>query len=205
MASPGFSRQPSGDDDVSPGLPFGATRERDPGFFASLGSGTVLGQLRMMALALVVAPVLILAISPMIVRSPEDGDGEPGTLPLLLCVPLLLGALVAVVVGPRTPKPLPPGLEDGRAAELAREQFQHAVLMRYALAEGTILLGLPLAIVAESEAVFVFGFVLGWPALVWLALPTQGMVERVRRRLESRGARSHLWAALLAQGPPPRR
>ncbi|NEA27480.1 hypothetical protein G3I70_34030, partial [Actinomadura bangladeshensis] len=67
-----------------------------------------------------------------------------------------------------------------------------------------ILIGLPLAMVAHSEAVFVAGFAIGYPLLVWLALPTRGGVDRMRRRLESQGAESHLWAVLLAAPAPPR-
>ncbi|MFC5749663.1 hypothetical protein [Actinomadura rugatobispora] len=194
MASPRFPQQPP-EDDVPGGPLFGAGRDRAPGYLASLRSGTVLGQLRTLALVLVVAPLLILAISPLIVRG---GDGGDGVLPLLLCVPLVAGALVTVAVGPRTPRPLPPGQDRERAAALALVQFRQAVLVRYALAEGVILLGLPLAIAAETVLVFLAGFVLGYPLLLWLALPTAGMVERIRRRLEARGAQSHLWAALLA-------
>ncbi|XVQ07780.1 hypothetical protein ACQP1W_35095 [Spirillospora sp. CA-255316] len=196
MASPRFPQQPP-EDDVPEGPLFGAGRDRAPGYLASLRSGTVLGQLRTMALVLVVAPLLILAISPLIVRG-DGGDGGSGAVPLLLCVPLVLGALVAAAVGPRTPRPLPPGQGREQAAALALVQFRQAVLLRYALAEGVILLGLPLAIAAETEMVFLVGFVLGYPLLLWLALPTAGMVERIRRRLEARGVQSHLWAALLA-------
>ncbi len=56
----------------------------------------------------------------------------------------------------------------------------------------------------HSELVFVAGFAVGYPLLVWLALPTRGGVERMRRRLESQGAESHLWAVLLAAPPSPR-
>jgi hypothetical protein len=196
MASPRFPQQPP-EDEVPEGPLFGAGRDRAPGYLASLRSGTVLGQLRTMALVLVVAPPLILAITPLIVRG-GDGDGGSDAVPLLLCVPLVLGALVAAAVGPRTPRPLEPGQEREQAAALALVQFRQAVLLRYALAEGVILLGLPLAIAAETELVFLAGFVLGYPLLLWLALPTAGMVERIRRRLEARGAQSHLWAALLA-------
>lgn len=80
--------------------------------------------------------------------------------------------------------------------------FRQAVLVRFALAEGVILLGLPLAMVGHSELVFAAAFVLGYPLLVWLVLPTRGGVERMRRRLEERGAESHLWAVLLAAPAP---
>ncbi|MGK5555112.1 hypothetical protein ACSNOI_26205 [Actinomadura kijaniata] len=70
----------------------------------------------------------------------------------------------------------------------------------FAPAEGVILLGLPLAMVSRSEAVFAAGFLLGYPLPLWLALPTARTVETIRR-LEAGGAGSRLWAALLSPGP----
>ncbi|QKW36502.1 hypothetical protein HUT06_22820 [Actinomadura sp. NAK00032] len=199
MAPPPFSmyspRSPDGDGgpDVAP--VFGAGPGDDPGYLASLRAGTELGRLRAMMLVLLAAPVLILAIMPLIV---EDGHGDA---PPWLYAPLAAAALVALAAGPRAPRPIPPGAAPADPAVAARAAllvFRQAVLLRFALAEGVILLGLPLAMAGHSEALFLAGFAAGYPLLLWLALPTRGGVERMRRRLEARGAESHLWAVLLA-------
>lgn len=181
---------------------FGAGPGDDPGYLASLRSPrarrTELGRTRLMMLALLAAPVLILAITPLIVA--EDGRDAP---PPWVYAPLAAAALLALLAGPRTPRPLDPGLEPGPAARAALAGFRQAVAVRFTLAEAVVLAGLPLAIVARSELVFVAGFAAGYPLLLWLALPTRGGVERLRRRLEERGAESHLWAVLLAAPPAP--
>lgn len=184
-------KTPDGDGgpDVAP--VFGAGSGDDPGYLASLRSGTELGRMRTMMLVLLAAPVLILAITPLIVQGGEDA-------PPWIYLPLVAAALAALVVGPRAPQPMAPGSEPRHAARTALMMFRQAVLLRFALAEGVILLGLPLAMVGHSELVFVAGFAVGYPLLLWLALPTRGGVERIRRRLESGGAESHLWAVLLA-------
>lgn len=194
-------KTPDGDgSDVAP--VFGAGPGDDPGYLPSLRGGTELGRLRAMMLVLLAAPVLILAIVPAIVQ------GE-GATPPWIYLPLAAVALVALVAGPRAPRPMEPGTDPRAAARTAAIMFRQAVLVRFALAEGVILTGLPLAMVGRSELVFVAGFAVGYPLLIWLALPTRGGVERLRRRLEARGAESHLWAVLLAApastgGPPPR-
>ncbi|MFF5259578.1 hypothetical protein ACFY4C_11585 [Actinomadura viridis] len=199
MAPPQFPIHPSGPAGSGrPGIPearYGAGRGQDPGYLASLRSGTVLGRLRARMLVLVLAQPPILAISPLIVRAAEGRFG--GAVPWLY-VPLVLSALLAVAAGPRTPRPMAAGLPPERAAELALLQFRQAVLVRYGLAQGVILLGLPLAMAGGSDTLYLTGFSLGYPLLLGLALPTAGTVERIRARLETGGAESHLWAALLA-------
>ncbi|WP_034485138.1 hypothetical protein, partial [Actinomadura oligospora] len=167
----------------------------DPGYLASMRPpATALGQLRLMVSALLTAPVLILAISPMIVRT---GPGRLGDLAPLLLLPVLAGAIAAAVLGPRAPRPLAPDQDGEGTARKAIMQFRQAILFRYALAEGTILAGLPLAMIGRGVWVFVFAFLVGYPILVWLTLPTRTRVEAVRRRLESAGQPSHLWSELL--------
>ncbi|MFI0353655.1 hypothetical protein [Actinomadura sp. 9N407] len=190
------------DDGTSLEPRYGAGREQDPGYLASLRGGSVLGQLRRMWLVLVIAPVLILAISPLIVQG--TGDLFGGAVPWF-CLPLVAAAAAAAVIGPRTPRPMPPGSPPPKAAAAALMNFRQALLVRFALAEGVIVLGLALATTARSEAVFVAGFVLGYPLLLWLSLPTAGRIEGIRRRLEAQDAESHLWAALLATAQPPDR
>ena len=180
----------------------GAGAGDDPGYLASLRSpryrSTELGRLRFLMLVLAVAPVLILAITPVIVPVGAD-DPAPW-----LFAPLVAIALTALLVGPRTPRPMAPEDVPAVAARTALGLVRTALMVRFALAEAVILVGLPLAIVGQSPLVFAAGFVVGYPLLLWLALPTRGGVERLRRTLEARGAESHLWAVLLApQSPPP--
>jgi hypothetical protein len=190
-------RSPEGDGGPDMAPVFGAGPSDDPGYLASLRGRTVLGRMRLVMLVLLAAPLLISALTPLIVQ-----DGEEGAAPWLY-LPPVAAALLALLAGPRAPRPIPPG--GGPEAEPAAVlmAFRQAVLLRFALAEGVILLGLPLAMIAHSELVFAVAFVLGYPLLVWLALPTRGGVERMRRRLEEQGAESHLWAVLLAAPADP--
>ncbi|MFD0905797.1 hypothetical protein [Actinomadura sediminis] len=209
MAPPPFSMyspKGPGDDgaaDVTAGLApvYGAGPDDDPGYLASLRGGTVLGRLRAVMLVLLAAPVLILAITPLIVDEGDGGRaGDGGPWPYLVLAVLALPALLA---GPRTPRPMPPGGTRGDAAGRALLLFRQAVLLRFALPLGVVLAGLPLAMVGHGELIFVAGFAAGYPLLAGLALPTRGGVERIRRRLEAHGAESHLWAVLLAPQPGP--
>ncbi|MEU5880795.1 hypothetical protein [Spirillospora sp. NPDC047279] len=202
MAPPQFSKYSPGSHPGEGGPAvepvYGAGRADDPGFAASLRTPTVLGRLRVMMLVLLVAPVLIGLIAPLIVR---DGQGRLGDAPWWFYAPVVLVALLAALAGPRLPRPMSPGQDREQAVHTAMLAFRQAILQRFALAEGVILLSLPLAMIGHSELLFVAGFVLGYPLLIWLALPTGGTVERIRRRLESAGAESHLWAGLLAAPP----
>ncbi|MFC0041065.1 hypothetical protein [Actinomadura rayongensis] len=189
-----------GDDgDVEP--VYGLGPADDPGFFASIRTRTHLGQWRMTAVVLILGPALILAVSPLIV---QEGDSKLGVVPAWVpWLPPVLAALAAAFLGPRLPRPLPPGLGRAEATRLAVVQARQGTLVLFALTEGVILCGLPLAMVARDEWIFVLAFVLGYPQLIWNLLPTAGTVERVRRRLEAGGAESHLWSGLLAPLPVP--
>ncbi|WP_019633826.1 hypothetical protein [Actinomadura atramentaria] len=197
-----YSPTPPDDGDDGGGAPVPVlTAADDPGFAASIRTRTLLGQWRFTAVALMVAPVLILVVSPLIVR--EGPSLLAGSLAWVPWTPPVLAALAAALVGPRLPRPLPPGLAPARAARLATLQARQATLVRFALTEGVILCGLPLAMIAREELVFVLAFVLGYPQLVWQILPTTAAVERLRRRLEAGDAESYLWSGLLAPVPRP--
>ncbi|MFC4049607.1 hypothetical protein ACFOY4_07940 [Actinomadura syzygii] len=200
MAPPPFSKYspdaPEGGGGPAAAPVFGAGPGDDPGYLASLRGRTELGRMRLLMLVLAAAPVLVLAITPLIVAG---GPDDPALWPF---APLVAAAAAAALAGPRTPRPMAPEDDQGRSAATALALFRQALLSRFALAEAVIVLGLPLSIAGKSELVFAAGFVLGYPLLLWLALPTRGGVERLRRRLESRGAESHLWAALLAEPVP---
>jgi hypothetical protein len=175
-----------------PDAPYG--RSDDPGLLASLGTGTPLGRLRRVMLVLMVAPVLVLALAPLVVR---EGGSRLGDLPLWTFLPPLALALVALAAGPRVPRPLRPGPDPDWTGQAALAAFHQAILLRFALGEAAVILGLPLAVVAHSEMPFLVSFAAGYPLLVWLALPTTGTVERIRLRIEAAGADSRLWESLL--------
>lgn len=203
MYSPGSSKGP-GESSLEP--LFGSGPSADPGYLASLGSGTYLGQLRLVMLALAAAPVLILAIMPLIIQE----GGRLGDLPPMFDIPAWaylpspVLALVAALLGGRTPGPLPPGAPTPTlAADTALVMFRQALLLRFAMAEAVILAGVPVSLLVRSEVPFVVGFVCGYPLLIRLALPTRSLVERIRERLESGRLHSHLWPALLATPPRP--
>jgi len=199
MAAPQFPMYSpeSGGTGGSPVEPlFGSGPDSDPGYLATLqGPPTTLGMLRRTMAVLTAAPVVILALVPFIVHG---GRGMFGPLTYWAFIPLAAGFVVAVVAGTRVPRPLTPGRSPAQSAAEAAMAFRQAVLLRYALSDGLVLVGLVLAIVTHGKWAFAAGFVLGFPLLVVLAVPTRGMVERMRRRLERDGAESHLWAVLLA-------
>jgi hypothetical protein len=210
MAPPQFPRYspgPSRPDESFAEPLFGSGPEADQGYLGSLRPGpqTMLRQLRATMLTLVIAPLVIAAIVPFVVR---DGKSRFGDLPEWVFLPLVLAFGVALVVGLRVPRALPraPDREQDprRTAELAALVFRQALFLRFALSDAVILLGLPLAVISHSEMPFAVGFVLGYPLLIALALPTKGTVERMRRRLEAAGTESHLWAVLLAPANAPR-
>jgi hypothetical protein len=180
------------------GLPaprFGAGPESDPGYLGSLGTGTMLAQLRVTFLALAAMPLVVVGLSPAIIKI-ETGHLALSPVWATFAV-ALLGAF-ACILAPRVPARLGPGLEPSQAAAASSVSFRSAVLLRFAHAEGVILGGLPLSMASDSLTPMLLAFALGYPLLIVFALPTRATIERIRRRMESGGAQSELWAALLA-------
>jgi hypothetical protein len=173
----------------------GAGPEGDPGYLGSLGTGTMLAQLRMTFLALAAVPLVVVALSPAIIKI-ETGHLALSPLSAVLAVVVL--AVLAVCLAPRVPGSLRSGLDPTQAAAASSVSFRSAVLLRFALAEAVILGGLPLSMASDSLTPMLLAFALGYPLLIVLALPTRATIERMRRRMEAGGAESELWAALLA-------
>ncbi|ROO88472.1 hypothetical protein EDD29_6141 [Actinocorallia herbida] len=182
--------------------------QSDPGFAASLRTPTVLGNLRRSFLMLSVMPVVVFALSPFIVRI-ETHILDTPPLWSAAAVPLL--ALAVLWLAPRLPLPLPPrgtdllvapgktdaaGNADERAARRVSDAFRGALFLRFALTEGVVLAGLPLAMASDSLLPMALAFGFGYPLVLTLALPTRGTIERIRRRLGPE-ADGRLWAALL--------
>ncbi|MEO5876239.1 MAG: hypothetical protein ABIS86_24395 [Streptosporangiaceae bacterium] len=182
----------------SAGLPvprLGAGPESDPGYLGSLGSGTMLAQLRATFLALAAVPLVVVGLAPYIIRIET---GHLALSPKWATLAVLVLAAAAAVLAPRVPGRLRTGLAPNEAAAASSVSFRSAVLLRFTLAEGVILGGLPLSMACDSLTPMLLAFVLGYPLLIALALPTRSTIERMRRRMESGGASSELWAALLA-------
>jgi hypothetical protein len=176
----------------APGAGPGAGAEVDPGFRASLSHRTPLGTLRMLALSLAAAPLLIGVIVAIIVVPAES------VLPPLLPYAVIAGSgLVSVAIGRMVPRPLDPMAESDQTGRAAVAAFRQAMMIRFASAEATVLVGLPMCFLVGSPLPYAASLAIGFPLLVWLVVPTRAMIENVRRRLEERGAVSNLWTGLV--------
>lgn len=169
----------------------------DPGYLASLRTPSTLGTLRRSLLMLSLVPVVVLALSPFIVRI-ETHTLDTPPLWSAAAVPALALAVLWLVA--RLPLPLQPGYPD-RTAQRVWEAFRGALFLRFALTEGVVLAGLPLAMAADSFVPMALAFVLGYPLVLAFAVPTRGTIERIGRRLGP-DADGHLWTALLAPYEP---
>ncbi|GAA3203823.1 hypothetical protein [Actinocorallia longicatena] len=170
----------------------------DPGFFSSLGSGSMLGQLRLTFLALMPMPVLVAAMSPFIVRIETHHLDAP---PVWAEAAVIALALAVLLVVRRLPPPLSPDLAPDRVAAAASSSFRATLFLRFAMTEAVVLAGLPLSMVSDSLVPMTVAFGLGFPLMLALSLPTRGTIERIRERLEHNGLTTDLWATLLGPFP----
>lgn len=172
---------------------------QDPGYLGSLTTQQPpLTLVRHVALALVTSPALLWLVVPVL---DLEASGTP-PWGLLLVTLMVAGALVAAWLVPQMVEPLEPGTGVDAAEGVAVATFRRQVLLQIAAAEAPVVAGFLLAWVADSLLLWCAAFLLGWP-LVLICLPTTTTVERMRERLEAKGADSHIWAALLrAPGAP---
>jgi len=175
--------------------PPGAGPEGDPGYLASLRTGTLLAQLRRAFLGLLAVPVGVLALSPYIMRIETHTVDTP---PLWACAVVPVAAVCALLLARRMPTALPNRAEPGGSRPDASESFRGSLFLRFALTEGVVLLGLPLSMAADSFLPMALAFGLGYPLVLTMAVPTRSTIERIRARLEADGASSDLWTALLS-------
>jgi hypothetical protein len=179
-------------------LPDDSALQGDPGYLASLGSGSMLGQLRVTFLALLLMPVLIAGVSPLIVRiETQHLDTSPWWAEAAIAVL----AVAVLLVARRLPPALSPDLPPDRVPTAASNSFRATMFLRFALTEAVVLAGLPLSMASDSLAPMAVAFVLGFPLMLLLATPTRGTVEAIRVRLERNGLETGLWATLLAPFP----
>jgi FtsH-binding integral membrane protein len=174
---------------VVPAHPFpDAGPEDDPGYLASLRTGTLLAQLRRAFLGLLTVPVGVLALSPYIMRIETHTVDAP---PLWACAAVPLAAVGVLLAVRRMPGALPPGAG-------ASESFRAALFLRFALTEGVVLFGLPLSMASDSFLPMALSFCLGYPLVLSMGIPTRRTIERIRTRMEAGGTATGLWAALLS-------
>ena len=136
----------------------------------------MLAQLRVTFLALAAMPLVVVGLSPAIIKI-ETGHLSLSPLSATLAVAVL--AVLALLLAPRVPGRLRAGLDPSQAAAASSVSFRSAVLLRFALAEGVILGGLPLSMASDSLTPILLAFVLGYPLLIVLALPTRATIERI--------------------------
>lgn len=135
------------------------------------------------------APVLLLVLLGTVLGMPE---GNPPTAwVVVLALALSTSFLLAETIGFRTTA-LPTELAPEEAARISAGRFRQLLIIRFAIAETPILLGLVFSFAADNLWLYIFGLVLGWPMLAFLTWPSSRNLEKVRRQLESGGARSYL-------------
>ncbi|HSF26458.1 MAG TPA: hypothetical protein VLC50_02970 [Actinomycetes bacterium] len=176
----------------------GSTRNSaadDPGYLRSITSKTVLGQFRLIMVAILLVPIAVIGLVPLVA-----GVGASPVLyvvlpPLLAISGFVMARMLVLRSAPPLPVRLPHGEDHGATAVAALRQ---ATYLPLALTEAPLLIGFMLSVVAGSTLPYLAGFVVGWPLMVVASLPTHTRIERIRASLESQGATSHLWDVLLS-------
>ncbi|MGH3343293.1 MAG: hypothetical protein ACRDPK_10505 [Carbonactinosporaceae bacterium] len=168
----------------------------DPGYTESLSTGTPLAAIRRLGFLAVAAPVLVFLLLPLVVH-----DGQTPTWTMVL--PVLAGAappfwlhLVGFGV-----QPLEPDVSERAAAERSLAALRGTMGERLAITALPLAVGLVLTFIGSSLLPYALGFLVGWPQML-RATPTTQVIERLRAHLESQGASSRLWEALLAKAMP---
>lgn len=177
------------------------TKVDDPGFFRSIATQSMIGRLRLVSLAMLVAcgPLTIVGF----VASPLEGRLVDPFALMFLAVGL--GGVVVATVLPV------PALEVDTPPEEAQRQslatVQSRTFLRAALCEASMILGFVASMVTmESPVVpLVGGFLISVTSLLLVAVPGIGVLGRIQDQLERKGATSYMWDALLhVPGEPTR-
>ncbi|MCK5891378.1 MAG: hypothetical protein P1U38_06860 [Aeromicrobium sp.] len=143
-------------------------------------------QFRVLALALVTAPlVVLLAVAFAVTPAEED---LPVAVAAAAIAVVAAGWVLAQVRGYRV-APLAPG--EDRATALAR--FRESMVLRFVLTEAPIILGLAAAFVLPYGIwTYAAVLVVGLPSMLLHVWPSRRVVDRVATRLESGGVPSGL-------------
>ncbi|GLU48884.1 hypothetical protein Nans01_32350 [Nocardiopsis ansamitocini] len=171
--------------------------EADPGFLASLGgSATPLSVLRLLSVAMAGVIPLITGVMVVVIGV------EFAFTPIAIALPAVgLGAVAAAFL--LRPAPLDTDLTPGAAGHQAVLRANSTTLVRLALCEAAVMLGLVGAFLGEmSLTPLLAGAVISLLGMAMVALPTRSTIEEYRERLESRGATSYLWNGLTDPDRP---
>jgi hypothetical protein len=145
-----------------------------------------------MIYSLLGAPILLAVAIWFTVSSMED----PPIWTVVVVLALVVGGfLVAETIGYATPA-LPSDTDRDEAKRRAVMVWRTRLMLRFAVTEAPILVGLSMSFVAESRWPFLVGLVAGWPVLAFEILPHRRSIEKLRARLDSGGASSFLDEAL---------
>lgn len=149
-----------------------------------------LSQLRILGLSLTAGPVfVVLALA--FVLPLETDDVPPVPIVLALLAVAVLGVVVAERFGFRVPALKPEDAAD--AGQISLERYRAASMIRFAVVEAPILIGIAAAFVLDHGLwPLLVVAVVSVPAMAWEVLPTRRTIERTKQALESGGVLSRL-------------
>ncbi|KQY60145.1 hypothetical protein ASD11_11705 [Aeromicrobium sp. Root495] len=154
-----------------------------------------LNQLRILGLSLTTGPVIVVVALAFVLPLDTD-DVPPVPVVLGLLAVAVLGVVLAERLGFRVPALTPAEAPD--AAEISLERYRVASMIRFAVVEAPILVGIVASFVLD------FGLwpllviaVVSVPAMAWEVLPTRRTIERTKAALESGGVMSRLDEVLV--------
>jgi hypothetical protein len=158
-------------------------------------AATPLAMMRTQALVFLSAPVLMgVAVFFAVPSWTEPPLWVPAAVVLLAVV--AFG--IAETLGFRV-QPIRPGTPRDDAARAALAAWQARGMVRFALCEATIVIGLVLSFVVASRWPYLVGFVVGMPLLAYEVLPSQRTIAKLKERLEADGGLSYLGEALRGE------
>lgn len=121
---------------------------------------------------------------------------EPPIWVAVLVLALVVGGfLLAETLGYAT-APLPSDTDRDEAKRRSVAIWRSKLMVRFAVTEAPILIGLTLSFVAGSRWPFLVGLVAGWPILAYEVYPHRRSIEKLQSRLDRDGASSFLAEAL---------
>lgn len=149
-----------------------------------------IASLRILAGSLCAAPAIILLAMYFVLGVEPDAFSPPVWAPV---VPLALGVVLgatAVTVGFRA-APVHPSTPPQEAAATGAQTFQSLMILRFALCEAPMIVGLAVGFVVSEGGflVVLVGCLVTLALLLALTLPSGWQVDRVQAALEADGAR----------------
>lgn len=153
--------------------------------------------LRILTASLLGAPVIIGLVLAFVGSSDSDENWltatpDPVFAGILLVAGVALFALVPAI-GYKL-EPIAPGTGPEDARRVAQGRFQAATILRFAVAEAPVLIGIVLAFLDGSYLLYVIGAVVGLALMFLHVWPSRKVVERSAELLEAKGVDSGLRA-----------